>query len=91
MVIIGYDISNDKIRTKFSKFLLKFGCRIQNSVFEIENSQRILNNICYEIKNNFEKKFEQTDSVLIFKIPDNCEILRFGYAKNEEKDLLIVK
>ena len=42
MLIISYDISNDKLRTKFSKFLCKFGYRLQYSVFEIKNSKRIL-------------------------------------------------
>lgn len=41
MIIVSYDISNDKRRTKFSKYLMKFGHRIQYSVFEIDNSDRI--------------------------------------------------
>ena len=36
MLIISYDISETKVRTKFSKFLQKFGRRIQLSVFEIK-------------------------------------------------------
>ena len=37
MLLISYDISNDKIRTKFAKYLSKFGFRLQYSVFEISN------------------------------------------------------
>lgn len=29
MIIISYDISNDKLRTKFAKYLSRFGHRIQ--------------------------------------------------------------
>lgn len=90
MIIISYDISDDKLRTKFSKYLCRFGHRLQYSVFEIDNSPRILNNIMTDIKNNFENKFLQSDSVMIFKLSESCEIIRFGYAKNEEKDFIII-
>lgn len=90
MIIVSYDISNDKLRTKFAKYLSRFGHRIQYSVFEIDNSQRIVNNIVNDLKNKYESKFEQTDSVIIFKMSSSCEILRFGYAKNDEKDFLII-
>lgn len=53
MIIISYDISDDKKRTIFAKYLQKFGHRIQYSVFEIDNSQRVLQNISAEIENRF--------------------------------------
>jgi len=66
MIIISYDISNDKLRTRFSKYLEKYGHRIQYSVFELDNSDKILNNIMADISNRFEKRFSQEDSVIIF-------------------------
>ena len=90
MILISYDISDDKLRNRFSKFIKKFGIRIQYSVFEITNSKRMLNNIMCEIKNNFETEFEQTDSVIIIETSENCKITRFGYAKNEESDIIVV-
>ena len=80
MVIVSYDISDDKLRTKFSKYLSRFGHRIQYSVFEIDNSKRIIDNIVNDLTNNFEKKFSQEDSVIIFKLSSSCEVLRYGYA-----------
>lgn len=91
MIVLSYDISDDKLRTKFSKFLSRYGHRLQYSVFEIDNSNRILNNIIADIKNTYEKRFSQSDSVIIFKLSSTCEIVRFGYAKNDEKGLIIVK
>ena len=88
MLIVSYDISDTKIRTRFSKFLKKYGRRLQYSVYEIKNSNRILKNVVAEIEKNFEKEFTKADSVFIFNMK-NKEILRFGYAKNEEEDLLI--
>lgn len=91
MIVVSYDISNDKLRTKFSKYLSRFGHRLQYSVFEIDNSPNILNNIMTDIKNNFESKFTQSDSVIIFRMSASCEIIRFGYAKNDDKSFIIIK
>lgn len=89
MIILTYDIQSDHLRTKFSKFILTHGRRLQYSVYEINNSNRILSLVTSEIKDYFEKKFSQGDSVLIFKITKDNQILRFGYAKNEESDLVM--
>lgn len=91
MILVSYDISDDKLRTRFSKYLEKFGHRIQYSVFEIDNSPRILANISAGIKNNFEKKFSQADSVYIFELSKSCNIIRYGYAKNEESDFHLIQ
>jgi CRISPR-associated protein Cas2 len=88
MIILSYDISDTKLRTRFSKFILQYGRKLQFSVYEIKNSRRILDLIMLELKNNFEKKFTQKDSVFIFDLTENCKIFRFGYAKNEEEDLI---
>ena len=88
MFLVVYDIADDKLRTKFSKFLTRFGRRIQYSVFEITNSPRILDNIRLTINNDFKRKFSQADSVLIMDVPDTAIIDRFGHAENEETDLL---
>ena len=90
MIIISYDISNDKLRTKFSKYLEKFGHRIQYSVFEIDNSRRMLENIICDIENKYSKKFNETDSVYIFILSSNCEVKRYGYARHEEEDILMI-
>ncbi|QFJ54392.1 CRISPR-associated endonuclease Cas2 [Pseudobutyrivibrio xylanivorans] len=90
MIIISYDISNDKLRTRLSKYLSKFGHRIQYSVFEIDNSEKILNNIMADISNKYEKRFSQEDSVIIFVLSSSCKTVRYGYAKNVEKDLVMI-
>lgn len=90
MVIISYDIVNDKKRTKFNKFIKKFGHRLQYSVYQIDNSERILDNIMLSIKNDFEKQFDETDSVMIFKLSKTCEIIKYGYIAHEDKDMYIV-
>ncbi len=90
VIYLSYDISDDKLRYKFSKFISKYGHRVQYSVFEIDNSATILNNLIVQIKNKFEKQFKQSDSILILKLSSTCEIIRFGNAKNEESDIILV-
>jgi len=90
MILISYDISDDKLRTRFSKYISKFGYRIQYSVYEIHNSEKILANITTEIINKFEPLFSQTDSVMIFILSKTCKVVRMGYAKNDESELIII-
>ena len=90
MIIISYDISNDKLRTKFTKFIQKYSYRLQFSVFEITNSKRMLKNIMCEITNNFEKKFSQNDSIIIIETSETCKITKWGYAKNDNSDIIVV-
>lgn len=89
MIIVSYDISNDKVRSKFSKFLLEYGDRLQYSVYEIKNSDRVLNIITEKIKAEFEPLFTNKDSVMIFRFTER-EVLRFGYALHRTGDLLIL-
>ncbi|MCM8787638.1 MAG: CRISPR-associated endonuclease Cas2 [Candidatus Omnitrophica bacterium] len=90
MIIVSYDFEDDKRRGRFSKFLKKFGRRIQYSVFELKNSQRVLNNVLAEIKSKYEPIFTKADSIVIINICEACraKIKRFGYAANEEQEVV---
>lgn len=90
MILISYDISNNKIRTKFNKYIRKFGHMVQYSVYEISNSEGTLEKMMWSIENHWEKIFEESDSVLIIKTSKNCKIKRFGYARHDEDDIIIV-
>lgn len=89
MILVSYDISDNKLRGKFANFLSKFGYRLQYSVFKIDNSERLLNIVTNEIENRFSKKFSQSDSVYIFKLSASCEVIKYGYAKNEDESIII--
>lgn len=90
MILVSYDISDDKLRTRFSKYLSKYGFRLQYSIFQIKNSKRILDIVSSDIKNKFEKQFGQTDSIMVFRLSEQCKISRYGYAKNDDEDLIII-
>ncbi len=89
MFLVVYDIENDRLRSRFSKFLERYGRRMQYSVFVIKNSPRILDNVKSEIQGRFASCFKQGDSVLIYRVPDDSCVGRFGYPVNEETDLVI--
>lgn len=90
MVLVSYDISDNKLRTKFNKFIRKFGGRLQFSLYEIENSPTVLDNIVSEIRNNFEKKFSEEDSVMIITLSSGCSIETYGHARHIDEELIIV-
>lgn len=89
VIIVTYDISNDKTRTKFSKFLEQYGVRVQFSVFEIQNSSRVLNIVRTAIKSNFKELFDPGDSVFIFTT-NHSKTERYGSAGLLDKDLIIL-
>ncbi|MDD5770437.1 MAG: CRISPR-associated endonuclease Cas2 [Candidatus Gracilibacteria bacterium] len=92
MLIITYDISNDKVRTKFGKFLKKYGRRLQYSVFELKNSERILNIIKMEVEKVFKPQFTGADSILIlpFTKVDREKVIRYGQPAMEEEEILFL-
>ena len=55
-----------------------------------DSYQRILKNIVTDLNNKWLKQFDQTDSVYIFRMSSSCQIEKYGYARNEDSDLLIV-
>lgn len=92
MLIVTYDFTIDKTRTKFAKFLRKHGVRIQYSVFRIKNSPRVLDNIVAEIEHKYKKMFTIGDSIFIFKMCEACDkkLMRFGHAANEDLEILFM-
>jgi len=88
MLIISYDIKDDKLRGKFSKMLVKNGCiRLQFSVYEFNNTKRLIDNIRENIKHKFAKLFTEDDSVVIFEV--NIEKTeKYGNAIHRDKDIV---
>ena len=46
---------------------------------------------CRHFDSNYGKKFEQSDSVIIFVLSKTCRTIKYGYAKNDEGNLKIIK
>lgn len=92
MLIVSYDFENDKTRTRFAKFLEKYGNRIQYSVWQVRDSHRVLQNIITEVELKYKKSFTGADSVVVFHMCRGCDskVKRYGYAKYEESDLIYI-
>jgi len=63
--------------------------RVQFSVFEIKNSNRVLNIVLTAIENKFKKRFEAGDSIYIFRA-NHEETIRYGSATLLDNDLIII-
>lgn len=88
MIIISYDIKDDKLRTKFSKMLSKNGAiRLQFSVYEVNNTSRIIENIKIQINDKYGKLFTPDDSVVIFEV-SNTQVIKFGNAIHRDKEIV---
>lgn len=90
MILISYDISNDKVRSRFNKYIKKYGYMLQYSVYEISHSEGMLDKIMWEIENRWEKIFGESDSVIIIKTGKSSKILKFGYTKHDEDSIIFI-
>lgn len=92
-LFISYDFTNDKVRSQFSKFLTKYGRRIQYSVYEITNSQRYSDKVMAEINSKYRPMFSATDSIWVWEMTDNDaenRIHKYGYAEDENRNVVFL-
>ncbi len=88
MIIVSYDIKDDKLRTKFQKALTKNGAiRLQYSVYEVKNTERVINNLRIMIDEEFAKHFTPADSVVIYDVSD-IKMQKYGNAIHRDKDIV---
>lgn len=89
VIIIAYDISDNRVRTRFSKFLEKYGTRVQFSVFEVRNSKRLLDIVTNGIETKFKKRFAPGDSIYIFRT-NHEDTIRYGSATLVDSNLIFI-
>ena len=87
MIIVSYDITDDKMRTNFSKMLKKNGAiRLQFSIYEISNTKRIVDNLIAKIE-AYTKHFTADDSVILFDV-DTDKLTKYGNAIHRDKPIV---
>lgn len=87
MLVVSYDISDKKLRAKFSKMLTKNGAiRLQYSVYEANNTNRVLDNLMLKI-DQFAKHFDGADSVIVFDV-SGVKLKKFGNAIHRDTDIV---
>ena len=84
MIIVSYDISNTKLRTRFSKMLLKNG---GIRLHEFNNTKRILDILKVKVETIFAKEFDGGDSIFIFET-DMKTAVKYGNAIHRDTDIL---
>ena len=82
-IVIVYDISDDKLRTKLAKELMRYAVRTQYSVFEAEVTKKEL----IAIENLAIRYSKNNDKVTIYEFLD---IKRFGNIEYIENYALIL-
>lgn len=88
MLIICYDISDNGLRTSFSKMLTEHGAiRLQYSVYEANNTPFWLKYLTDAIENDYGKRFGGGDSVVIFET-DAKKAVKYGNAVHRDRDIL---
>lgn len=87
VLVVSYDIENDKLRNKFAKMLVKQGAiRLQYSVYEVVNTKRVMDNIVAKIQ-AFSKNFTPADSVVIFDVSAD-KLIKYGNAIHRDTDIV---
>ena len=87
MLVVSYDISDTKLRAHFSKMLTKNGAiRLQFSVYEVNNTNRIIDNLMIKIE-QFATKFTGSDSVIVFDV-SGVKLKKYGNAIHRDVDIV---
>ena len=87
MLVVSYDISDTKLRACFSKMLVKNGAiRLQYSVYEVNNTNRIIDNLIIKIE-QFATKFGGSDSVIVFDI-SGVKLKKYGNAIHRDVEII---
>ena len=85
MLVVSYDISDTKLRARFSKMLTKNGAiRLQYS--EVNNTNRVIENLMEKI-DQFSAKFNGADSVIVFDV-SGVKLKKYGNAIHRDVDVV---
>lgn len=87
LILVIYDISDNKRRLLLSKTLEKYGFRVQKSAFEAMLPKKLYQSIIKDIR----KVIKQEDNVRIYRLQGSGEVVCFGCAniKTEEEIIII--
>ncbi len=87
-VLVIYDISSNKCRTKFANLLLGYGFRIQKSAFEAVITKSKLVKLQSEIPRYID---ETVDSVRLYKINGKGNVVTWGTTEDyNDEDIIII-
>lgn len=87
MIIVSYDITDDKLRANFAKMLRSNGAvLLQFSVYELNNTKRIVDNLVEKIE-EYSKRFTFDDSVILFNVSSD-KVTKYGSSIHRDKSIV---
>ena len=87
LVLIIYDIVDNKKRIKFAKYLQGYGNRVQKSAFEAHLSQKKYTKLLREIPGFVSGE----DSVRVYRITGKGQITAWGIRENfDQEDIILI-
>lgn len=86
LVLIIYDIVDNKRRNKMAHYLESFGFRVQKSAFEAILNKKLYENLLSGIK----RYTDADDNIRIYKIKGHGEIKTFGNSISIKEEEVIV-
>lgn len=86
LVLVIYDIVDNKKRTKFVKFLEKYGVRVQKSAFEmiitLNQYNELISKIPYYIS--------EEDNIRVYKLKVDGEVVSWGSGMSQAEEVIIL-
>lgn len=86
LVLVIYDICDNKRRSKFIKLLEKYGVRVQKSAFEMIISSSQYNSLVGNIPNYIDGE----DNVRVYKLKIDGEVMSWGSALTQAEEVIII-
>ncbi|KJR40056.1 CRISPR-associated Cas2 family protein [Candidatus Magnetoovum chiemensis] len=83
--IVAYDIENNGIRSKLSRFLEKNGVRLQKSVFAVEIERHVFKRFLSQIETIVGKN----GKIAVFRLCAGCQKNALKLMKDDEKKFFI--
>ena len=87
LVLIIYDIVDNKRRNKLAKHLQGYGERIQKSAFEAKLTKKKYDKLVKEVP----RYCTEEDSIRIYKIIGKSQVMAWGISKeHDEEDIILI-
>lgn len=83
LILVIYDVCDNKKRQQLAKCLQAYGRRVQKSCFECLLTNRLYKKMLKESNNLIDKK---TDSLRVYSLNNSNKKLIYGIGKKEERN-----
>lgn len=86
IILIIYDITDDKYRRNLVKILSSFGLRVQKSAFEARLDKRQYNKLLSKI----EKFYRDSDNIMIYRLQEYEEVRVYGTEDYSAEEVIVI-